>query len=257
MKIKNDDRARIELLSMYFGIEENQLTNYYLNIEKSYNSNTNNPSEGFISVEKFSNVQFKKEKTLYNWKNASLIGMDLPLLFVCDKPNAPTVVIVGIDPLRKRKDFPKHGFELGNIIIGTPYALHSTFYRESKGRTKSYYDFVKHIVSKGYNVYVTDIFKIWMNDSEKTEKDRFFLGDEVFESNEILLKEFEIIQPQILIAFGDLVDKSLKSLELSTIIIKLPHPSGANRRWNTLLEGKATCDQKVKYLCSEFDNNLK
>jgi len=249
MKIRNADKSTIDLLSKYLGIAKTELTDYYLNIEKSYNSDSNNPSAGFVSVEKFSNVQFKQEKTLNNWKNASLIGVDLPLLFISDNPNAETVVTVGIDPLRKRKDF--HDFKPGNVIIGTPYALHSTFYRERKGRTKSYYDFIKHIVSKGYNVYLTDIFKIWMNDFEKTEKDRFFLRDEVLESNEMLLKELEIIQPKMLIAFGDLVEKSLKALELSTTIIKLPHPSGANRSW-----GKVTCDQKVKYLCSEIDKDL-
>jgi len=254
MKINSANKSIIDLLSEYFGIVKTELTDYYFDIEKSYNSNSNNPSEGFISVKRFSNVQFKQERTLNNWKNASLIGVDLPLLFVNDNPNAETVVIIGIDPLRKRKDF--RDFKSGNIIIGTPYALHSTFYRESKGRTKSYYDFVKHIVSKGYNVYVTDIFKIWMNNFEKTEKERFFLGDEVWESKKILLKELEIIQPQRIIIFGNLVEKSLKDLELSTKIIKLPHPSSANRNWNTLLEGKATCDQKIKYLCSEIDKNL-
>lgn len=257
MKIRSLDKSITDLLSEFFGVERTTLNDYYLSIEKSYNSNTDNPNAGFISVEKFSNVQFRQEKTKDNWKKASLIGVDLPLLFDSNNSNAETIMVIGIDPLRKRKDFPKPDFGLGNIIIGTPYALHSTFYRESKGRTKSYYNFIKHIISKGYNVYVTDIFKIWMNDSEKTEKDRFFLGDEVLESNKVLLKEFEIIQPQILIAFGNLVYKSLKGLGLSTKIIKLPHPSSANRRWNTLFEGKATCDQKVKYLCSEIDKNLK
>jgi len=254
MELRNVDESVIDLLSGFFGIEKTILTDFYLNIEKSYNSDTYNPSAGFMSVEKFPCVQFKQEKTLNNWKNASLIGVDLPLLFKSDNPNAETVVIIGIDPLRKRKDF--RDFKLGNVIIGTPYAFHSTYYRESKGRTKSYYDFVKHIVSKGYNVYVTDIFKIWMNDFERTERHRFFLGDEVLESNEILLKELEIIQPQILIALGDLVEKSLNDLELSIRIIKVPHPSGANRRWNSLV-GKATCEQKVKFLNSEIDKKLK
>jgi hypothetical protein len=250
MEIRNDDKL-IDLFSAYLGIEITELANYYSKIEKSYNSESNNPSAGFVSVEKFSNVQFKQEKTLNNWKNTSLIGLDLPLLFTSDNPNAETVVIVGIDPLRKRKDF--RDFKPGNVIIGTPYALHSTFYRESKGRTKSYSDFVKHVVSKGYNVYVTDIFKIWMNDSEKTEKDRFYFGDEISESNEVLLQEIEIIQPKIIIAFGNLVEKHLTKIRLSDEIkiTKLPHPSGANRNW-----GKATFDQKVNYLCSEIDKTL-
>ncbi|MEI7504425.1 MAG: uracil-DNA glycosylase family protein, partial [Paludibacter sp.] len=145
-------------------------------------------------------------------------------------------------------------FKKEDIIIGTPYAFHSTFYIDSKGRTKSYYDLVKHRYSKGYNIYVTDIFKIWMNDAEKTESDRFFLGEEVLKSSETLLKELEIINPKSLIAFGDLVEKSLSNLGLSTI--KLPHPSGANRNWNKIIQGKSTCEEKVKYLCSKIDELL-
>lgn len=244
----------ITLLSDFFGIEDSIMQEYYLNIEKSYNLKTGNSYDGFLSVDKFPNIQFESNKILENWKNSTLIGLDLPLFFNSNNYNGKTIAIVGIDPLRKRKDFPN--FKSGDVIIGTPYAFHSTFYRESKGRTKAYYDFVEHIVSKGYNVYVTDVFKIWMNDFGKNESNKFFLGEEA-SSFKILYDEINIIKPKIIIAFGNLAEEILEKLEISTTIVKFPHPSGANRNWNTIIKGKATCDEKVNYLCSEFDKKIK
>lgn len=257
MKIGSIHKSIIDLLARYFGIKSTELTNYYLDIESSYNSDINNSSVGFLSLEKFSKIKFQNEKTINNWENASLIGVDIPLFINNNNTNSETVVIIGIDPLRKRKDF--NDFDHGNVILGTPYALHSKFYREKRSRTKSYYYFVKHLVSKGYNVYLTDIFKIWMNDFKKTEKDRFFLSEETF-FYEILITELEFIQPKVIVAFGDLVEEYLKKIKLSEKfeIIKLPHPSGSNnKKWKTILKEECTCDKKIMFLCSEIDKYLK
>lgn len=258
MELNINNKRISSILANFLNLNSSEIEKHYESIKKSYGDRMESSDSGFVSIEKIKDVQFKEDLTQVNWTNATLIGLDLPLLFESQKPNAKTIVIIGIDPLRKRKDFPN--FSSGNIIIGSPYACHSTYYRESKGRTKSYFNFIKHIVSKGYNLYVTDFYKVWMNDQNKTEKERYYLENELETFKIILLQELEIIKPAMIVAFGDLVEslcneqlKDYKEVKL----IKLPHPSMANNnKWKQLLNASPTCEHKVEYLNGQIDKYL-
>ncbi|GEO11553.1 uracil-DNA glycosylase family protein [Segetibacter aerophilus] len=259
MVLNNENLKIRELLACVLGIEPAEIESYYKSITVSFNQKLETSYSGFISVPKFKNVKFKNEATKENWENASLTGIDLPLFFQPSETSCKTVAVVGIDPLRKRKDFTS--FHSGNVIIGTPYGFHSSYYRESRGRTKVYYDLIKHLVFKGYNTYVTDIFKIWMNDYHRSERDSFSMKNELLLAKECLENELEIVKPKIVVAFGEFAEKTCRNVLIGTTleakILPLPHPSGRNTRWNQILDKPRDCERKAAFLIQEVDRCLK
>jgi hypothetical protein len=179
---------------------------------------------------------------------ASLKGIDLPTWFGDYKMKK--VMILGIDPLRNKGVFDREKADPDkDVIIGTPYALHEL--KARKGACATYWNFIEGL-SENHFVYCTDIYKTYYLKSDNT---RSYNDKEYIESSghkTLLLSEIELIKPDIIIAFGNIVESLLKGLDLSIKIIKLPHPSNANRSWNTRILGKATTEEKVKCLNSLF-----
>lgn len=243
----------ISIISSHLGIATTELLTYYSDFELINKLKQEKSDDGFLLIPKMQNSQFIHLETTDNWSKSTLIGVDLPIEVKAKIDTAETVMVLGIDPLRKRKDFPSS--DIGKVIVGTPYALHSSFYRESKGRTKIYGEFVESLTQK-YNCYITDIYKIWMNNATKSESDKFLLSKEKRICRELLFKEIDLIKPIKIIAFGNLAFNIIRSLKefinKEIQVIKLPHPSGANRKWNYLLSGNQPFEEKLNYLLAQI-----
>jgi hypothetical protein len=247
-----------QILSTAFGITEDEIKEWYQTIINSFNANTADSYSGFHYVDKFYSIPFSTESARQNWAAATLIGIDLPVELSTGTNDQERIVIIGIDPLRKRKDFPK---EVSNekLIIGTPYALHSSFYRNDEHRTKIYCKVIQNLVERNFKVYLTDIFKVWMSNSTD-EKYKYSLHQEFALSNEVLKQELETISPIKIILFGRFVEDYtrplIKSLGFIDRIISLPHPSGANRNWNKLPKEERSFQGKKEWLIKDLELQL-
>ena len=280
MELNIGNKKIEKLFAEFFGLDSNYIHQCYRKFKDAYNQQLSSSHDGFISKQKQSwKISFQEQKTENNWDNSTLIGIDLPLFFKCPDPKAQTVMLVALDPLRSRDDFSLElkgdsGVKLfnpGDPIIGTPFALHSSFYREDndkKIRTKVYCDPIKHIVEKNYHLYVTDKYKVWMNDCEKEkESNKYKLKKEEVIFGELLLKELEIIKPNKIICFGVdpkdgahvfckglLKDNDLKSELLPALL----HPSGSNNnKWRSVLKTPPyDVPRKIRYLKTKIDEYL-
>jgi len=240
-------------LADLFNLSVEEVHNFYKKIIESFTDINTMPSQGFVEISKFRLEHLFAEHVHEKWSSSTLIGLDLPILISqTNKPNKP-VFLLGIDPLRKRKDFPSTSPQ--NIIIGTPYAIHSDYYRERRSRTKIYWDLIKHI-SLNHDVYLTDVFKIWLNDSSIDEKTKYPLNFSVESWIKLLKLELCEIDPFKIITFGNVAYEmciSAASESQKDKIVPLPHPSGRNQKWNMIISGPKTIDAKTEYLCQEFD----
>ncbi len=178
------------------------------------------------------------------YDEALVIGIDFPSIL--EKNNEilekKTIVILGQDPLRKSNT------RIEEIEIGTPYSLHVKSCRK-KGVGSRYFDFVKVLLDKGYRIYLTDIFKIWVSNSEpskyqgirlsKLDENRFI---------QILKTEVEIFEPLGIITWGKKASDTINRLNLSIKHLKFPHPSpSANGEWRKLLGKSPTQNNKLEF----------
>ena len=253
----NIGNKRIEqLFAKFFGLDSSYIHQCYRELKDSYNQKLSLPYEGFIPKQKESwEISFKEKQTLNNWENSTLIGVDLPLFFKCSDPEAQTVMLVALDPLRKRKDFPD--FQHEDVIIGTPFAQHSSHYRE--GSQEIVFDFIKHIVDKNYHMYITDVYKVWVEQKEYKKSHLLFKRNESLIFKELLREELDIIDPKIVITFGN--DARDRYIDISKDCDPRPHkhfthPSGEARgAWKKLI-GKYSKPMVLDYLKTEIDKEL-
>lgn len=129
--------------------------------------------------------------------NTTLCGIDFPIWFN-DLNNAKKkIIILGIDPLRNIATFNKEKADIEkDVLIGTPYALHIKSMREKE--TRHYFDLIKKISEENF-VYLTDVYKTYYMGSNNVRSYK----DRVVENHlDLLAKEFEIIQPDIIITLG-------------------------------------------------------
>lgn len=176
------------------------------------------------------------------YEEALVIGVDIPSLFERDDniSSKKTVIIFGQDPLRKSN---KRVEEIG---IATPYALHLKDCREKLRNTRLYFDLIKVLLDAGYRVYLTDIFKVWVSEAScdrgillsKQDQARFI---------QILKAELEIFEPVGIVAWGKVASKAIKSINLDFEHLDFPHPSGANRIWNTLISKPVTREKRINF----------
>lgn len=87
----------------------------------------------------------------------TLTGVDIPILVRADEEPHKTVAIVAQDPLRDPKTLPSHHHK--KVIVGTPFAYHNDVL--CCPQTLVYRKIIQGLLNKGYNVYVTDIWKCW------------------------------------------------------------------------------------------------
>ena len=143
------------------------------------------------------------------------------------------------------------------MIIGTPFAQHSSYYRE--GSQEVVFASIKHIINKNYHVYVTDVYKVWMKDDKKKGNEGYKLTKEYTIFRQLLRKELDIIDPKIIITFGN--DARDSYTDISKDCDPRPHkhfihPSGQARgAWKKLI-GKYSKPMVLEYLKTEIDKEL-
>ena len=259
----NIDNKRIEqLFAKFFGLDSHYIHQCYREFKDAYNQKLSSSDKGFIPKQKQSwGIQFQ-EKTQNHWENSTLIGVDLPLFFKCPDPKAQTVMLVAQDPLRHRNDFPNFKFKDEDVIIGTPFAQHSSKYRE--GLQKVVFSSIKNIIDNNYHVYITDVYKVWVEQKEYNPPYKLFKKNEPIIFGELLLNELDIIKPKNVICLGKVAEEFfsdtpiLKNYNLSKRNLYLPHPGRQNTKtWKKcLINQKQSPENKIKYLKTKIDEYL-
>lgn len=108
------------------------------------------------------------------------------------------------------------------------------------------------LLRKGYRVYLTDIFKIWIRQAGKQNRG-IKLGSNADRFLNLLEAELKICNPVALITWGKQSANAIQNLSLEVNCFNFPHPSGGNRCWPTILNGQsATHANKVKYWQSKI-----
>lgn len=177
------------------------------------------------------------------YSEALVVGVDIPSLL--EKSNncssKKTIAILGQDPLRKSKK------RIEDIGIATPYAMHLKVCREKLRNTRLYFDLIKVLLDEGYRVYLTDIFKVWVSEADEdkaiplSRKDYPRFAD-------VLRAELEIFKSPVVITWGKVASRALRSLKLNINHLEFPHPSGANNgRWHELMGKPATRENRISF----------
>lgn len=182
------------------------------------------------------------------YNKAPMIGSDLPSLIELNNTcsNKPTIVILAQDPLRSQQS--------EKLELGTPFGFHAKGCREHHRATKLYFKMVDVLLRKGYRVYLTDIFKIWIRQAGKQNRG-IKLGSNADRFLNLLEAELKICNPVALITWGKQSAKAIQNLPLKVNSFNFPHPSGGNRCWPTILNGQsATHANKVKYWQSRIED---
>ncbi|MBD1873377.1 hypothetical protein H6F75_07775 [Nodosilinea sp. FACHB-131] len=179
------------------------------------------------------------------------IAIDLPSLFELDNGinDKPTIVILGQDS--------KSDQDSEQISLGTPYGLHHKGSREILGRTKLYFEMIVALLTLGYRVYLTDVYKVWVCDPNRpyygVKLPR--IDQEKFISN--LKLEILAMSPIALVTWGKESANSVKELDLNIQHLNFPHPSGAaNGTWKKLMNQSPTYKNKLAYWSSEISKVL-
>ncbi|WP_417444003.1 uracil-DNA glycosylase family protein [Joostella sp.] len=224
----------------------------------------NIPKENILDLyESWSQTNEKSSKWVFDKKyisekqflplNAYLLGIDFPYWFgnISAKKR---IMVIGIDPLRNENVFNKVKADKNNdVLIGTPYALHSIKMRE--GRTRPYWEFINSL-SQDHFVYLTDIYKTFFyTDSSKKERSYVYYKQhpsKLSSIKNILEQEIELLKPDLIITLGkesivQLTEQkcnklsrniSLNKTHLKSFpnipIIPLVHLSGATRKANII-----------------------
>lgn len=179
-------------------------------------------------------------------KESTHQGIDFPILYSADK-NDKTVVIVALDPLRSVPE--------SDISIAAPFALHRFEFRNKK--QKAVFDLIKKLVEVGYNVYVTDIYKLYMKNGNENYK---FQDAEAEIFHEMLQEELEIMKPDLIITFGKVSRIALDKINLPINRCSFIHPSGrASQYWKALdyfSDKKCSAENKFIYIHEKIKSAL-
>jgi uracil-DNA glycosylase len=180
--------------------------------------------------------------------NACLRGVDLPFYFGNYHTSKKRIMIIGLDPLRNKSAFENakkaevSADIYNDVLLSTPYALHSKNVRE--GKTNNYWQIISNLEKQNF-IYLTDLYKsffrVEIDFKDVRSYDYYRKKDVSNNSKEILLKEIDLVDPDIIIAFGnDTFGKLLEAIEevnnesLNKIpILKFIHPAA---RYKNLIE---------------------
>lgn len=178
----------------------------------------------------------RHDRQLIPIQNCNLLGIDLPSWF--GDYNSPNkIMIIGIDPMRNEKDFVRKKqraniFE--DVIIGTPYALHSKKVRKGK-KNQNYTQFVSGFVQEGHFVYLTDVYKPFFYTSvnqrsydyyEEMHKKGEKLGESSVRKNVLncLMEEIQLMKPTAIITLGGISFGQLKGSDVESRATDLENP---------------------------------
>lgn len=135
--------------------------------------------------------------------NPYLLGIDFPFWFG-KISSSKKIMVIGIDPLRNEKVFnSRNADKFNNVLIGTPYALHSKEIRN--GKTRPYWEFINSL-SKDNFVYLTDFYKtfFYTNNTKTLRSYNYYKQDKnkIKTFREILHREINLINPDVIITLG-------------------------------------------------------
>lgn len=179
------------------------------------------------------------------------IAIDLPSLFEFDDGinDKPTIVILGQDS--------KSDQDSEQISLGTPCGLHHKGSREILGRTKLYFEMIVALLTLGYRVYLTDVYKVWVCDPNRP-----YYGVKLPRADQekfisTLKLEILAMNPVALVTWGKESANSVKDLDLNIQHLNFPHPSGAaNGAWKKLINQSPAYENKLAYWSSEISRFL-
>ncbi|MCU0569431.1 MAG: uracil-DNA glycosylase family protein [Oculatellaceae cyanobacterium Prado106] len=197
---------------------------------------------------------FKSEHQEFQkiYEQSPSIAVDLPSIFELDDgiDDKPTIVILG-------QDSKSDQHSKGKIHLGTPYGLHHRGSRERLGRTKLYFEMISALLTLGYRVYLTDVYKVWVCDPNapyngiklpRVDQDRFI---------SVLKSEVLAMNPIALVTWGKDSSDSVKAIDLKIQHLSFPHPSGAaNGAWKKLMNQSPTFKNKLAYWSFEISKAL-
>ena len=197
-------------------------------------------SEEILDVAEHFKIDFnnvKDEKiTNINHCSGRLIGFDIPILLspksgISDK----TIVILGESPLRERS--------LQGIIVALPFGI--GFKNGYCKRCDRYTQTIQNIIDAGYNVYVTDIIKIWTE--EYIDKSKLKVSDD---DKKMLLDELDLLKNNNynvdkIVCWGKTSFNAIKNIVQDTLYV--PHPSQMNvNYWKKTYNVDGTRDSIVE-----------
>lgn len=179
-------------------------------------------------------------------RNEPITGIDIPVFF--DNNGKKTIMIIERDPYRTTNDrqlavykplFTSHG------IVGTPNALHMP--QSAYPNSRIYRDLINQSVKKGYNIYLTDVYKVYAPGLVGS-KGRFGKNEQ-----KLLVEEIKHIKPDKIILTGQDAQMAyfLSSglLTGSPFPIFAPHLTGARpSSWTKYGVNSATNKKKLKYI---------
>jgi hypothetical protein len=191
--------------------------------------------------DEFIYLKINKLKHFDNLLNAKLgaiknIGIDFPLYF--ENKDKPNLVIVAMDP--KRKD--------NNQIVEESISLSSVFALNNlSSRSTNKNDYWKFIspLTKDFNVYLTDVYKIYFdnaNPSQKiSSKDSKFKNFEILIENQKKNLHYQILEEEIETFFS-------KSKPNQNFVIALGNEAkdAICRIYNITTKDKISVEQKNK-----------
>ena len=171
-----------------------------------------------------------------------ITGIDIPILINdLSRKTTNTIMIVEQDPLRNYHFYAKRyntTILSHNAIVGTPNALHCN-------PVSFYLKLVEELINKGWNVYLTDVHKIYAP-GLKGKKGRLT-------ANEITLlaDELNVIRPTKVLLFGNEAKRAFSKIPYSSInTIPFLHPSARAVHWSSFIIN-TTDAAKLKYILSK------
>lgn len=187
--------------------------------------------------------------------NKSIIGLDMPVLVTDSdrkEESKGTVVILAQDPLRGSN-------VQRDIILGLPFALQDG---NAKGCTSvirgSQNSIVEHLISKGYDVYLTDIFKLYMRD---LQNNKVYPDENLYnEYLDLLRQELKQVGPAFVLTIGKEASRVMGMF--CPFVHNLVHPSNNNNgQWqkliqNTNLSTPLTLSTKKNHLIKDIDTYI-
>lgn len=228
--------AICEILGKPFNTTQAELQGFYKNLRDDFHR-VEWPNEICAERRFFTSLDNRFSP---KYDHAKVVACDLPSLL--SRGGQKTVMIIAQDALSK-VPYPE------KVLIGTPYALHIKKCREDL-HTRRYFQMVDVLLRQGYQVYLTDFYKIYVGGASLAKKDRQRFG-------EVLKQEIELLNSDALITWGQKATVAVEKLGTGRPHYHYPHPSGSARwMWAKLMGDQATDKNILNYWKQDLAQRL-
>lgn len=172
------------------------------------------------------------------------IGIDVPVLLSPECDNKKTVFIVGEDPLRDFKNLSN------DVRLATPFGVHMQEFRNKV--LPVYWSVMEHLLARGFTVYVTDFYKLWIKHKDRPKLR--YKGDILENFHAVFLKEIKAFRPKLIVTFGRPAYLQVKTVVEDIPILSFRHPSRtANGHWKKIL---TSFYKQSDILCTDENKTL-